>query len=334
MVQPLPVVPDANWLRGDIRYACLHELRTVLVNAANQQSLRVFCAQHVIDEVVEHSWEWSEAGNPPVSHDDFMSRFRDEYLPFIRVVPDDGIPPTWLSPDERTRVGELTDRDDVPSVMLALAVRGLYLSKDKRALRATYGDAADLAVHAEWLDHLKASGDAGQLKGMLQAVRGGVYVGGVGAVSAARRIYAAAGPLSVVAAGALGIAAWRWLRHPSRRSFLSGAGRVLEILGEIAVLQRDQQRRFDAALPPMPTWEVLASSNPVGAVVGRAALHMLVRDPNGHLSVRELHQKLDANLSATEAKVRGLLRATSCFDEVYRGRWQVGMARFVTGLVN
>jgi hypothetical protein len=263
-----------------------------------------------------------------------MSRFRDEYLPFIRVVPDDGIPPTWLSPDERTRVGELTDRDDVPSVMLALAVRGLYLSKDKRALRATYGDAADLAVHAEWLDHLKASGDAGQLKGMLQAVRGGVYVGGVGAVSAARRIYAAAGPLSVVAAGALGIAAWRWLRHPSRRSFLSGAGRVLEILGEIAVLQRDQQRRFDAALPPMPTWEVLASSNPVGAVVGRAALHMLVRDPNGHLSVRELHQKLDANLSATEAKVRGLLRATSCFDEVYRGRWQVGMARFVTGLVN
>jgi hypothetical protein len=53
-----PVVPDANWLRNDIRYACDHDQRTVLVNATNAGLLRLFCAQHVIDEVVEHSEEW------------------------------------------------------------------------------------------------------------------------------------------------------------------------------------------------------------------------------------------------------------------------------------
>ena len=124
MVQPLPVVPDANWLRGDIRYACLHQGRTVLVNAANEQSLRIFCAQHVIEEVFEHSREWTERATPHVSHEDFMTRLRNEYLAVIRVVPNDGVPYTWMSPDERARIAALTDRDDVPSVILALAVRG------------------------------------------------------------------------------------------------------------------------------------------------------------------------------------------------------------------
>jgi predicted nucleic acid-binding protein len=325
MVQPLPVVPDANWLRNDIRYACLHNRRIVLVNAANDQFLRVFCAEHVIQEVIEHSREWAATATAPVSHGDFMSRFRNEYLPVIRVVPDDGVPPTWLSPAERMRVGSLTlvDRDDVPSVVLALAVRGLFLSKDKSALRAAYGDAADLAIHAEWLEHIKAGGDAGQLMGMMQALSSGVYLGCVGAFSAARRIYMSAGPLSVVAVGALGIVGWKWLRHPSRRSLLSGVGRVFEKVGEIVVVQRDRQKRFDAALPPAPTWDVLASSNPTAAVVGRAALHLLARDPQGHLSARQLNHKLDATLSATEARVRALLRArvASMRSSAAGGRW-------------
>jgi hypothetical protein len=41
---PRPVVADAMWLRGDIRYACLDRKRTVLVNVANQQLICVFCS--------------------------------------------------------------------------------------------------------------------------------------------------------------------------------------------------------------------------------------------------------------------------------------------------
>src|SRR6266508_2172828 len=66
---PLPsgvpsVVPDANVLRNDILRAC-RTGRTVLVNAANAGALRLFCAQHVLDEIVEHSYEWAiEAAVP------------------------------------------------------------------------------------------------------------------------------------------------------------------------------------------------------------------------------------------------------------------------------
>ncbi len=60
LLQPPPVVPDANRLRNDILYACRHGRRTVLVTAANAGLLRLFCAQHVVDEVVGHSAEWAE----------------------------------------------------------------------------------------------------------------------------------------------------------------------------------------------------------------------------------------------------------------------------------
>jgi len=39
---PLPVVLDSSILRKDIPYACRNDQRTVLINAANSQLLRLF----------------------------------------------------------------------------------------------------------------------------------------------------------------------------------------------------------------------------------------------------------------------------------------------------
>ena len=325
-VQPRPVVADAMWLRNDIRYACLHRRRTVLVSAANEQLIRVFCAQHVVDEIIEHSVEWTTNAKRPLSHDDFMRHVRDEYLPVLRVVPDDGVPATWLSPPEIARLNTLTDRDDVPSVKLALAVHGLYLSRDKRALRAAYGDDAELVEHAEWLEHLKAGGDAGELSRMLNATGGLVFATGYGIVQAMRRSYEAIGPLSALAAGALGYAAWNWLRHPSRRGLAEGFGKLIEAFAEITEVQRSREQHFEAALPPIPTWEELAASNDPAAVVGRAALYALAREPSGQLSAQELAGRIDYSVTRSDKTVRAALRSTSCFGEVYRGRWQVGEA--------
>ena len=326
LVRPRPVVADAMWLRNDIRYACLHQQRTVLVSAANEQLIRIFCAQHVVDEIIEHSVEWTTDARRPVPHDDFMRRLRDEYLPVLRIVPDDAIPATWLSPVETARLNALADRDDVPSVKLALAVHALYLSRDKRALRAAYGDDAELVEHAEWLEHLKAGGDAGELSRMLNATGGLVFATGYGIVQAARRSYAAIGPLSALVAGALGYAAWNWLRHPSRRGLAEGFGKLIEAFAEITEVQRAREQHFEAALPPIPTWEELATSNDPAAVVGRAALYELAREPRGHLSAQELAGRIHYSLTRSDKTVRLALRATSCFDEVYRGRWQVGEA--------
>lgn len=325
--RPHPVVADAMWLRDDIRFACIHRRRTVLVNVANEQLIRVFCAQHVIDEIVEHSLEWTNDAKRPVPHDDFMRRLREEYLPVIHVVPDDGIPASWLSPDEARRLDALTDRDDVPSVKLSLALHALYVSKDKRALRAAYGDAADFVEHEKWLHHLKAGGDAGELTRMLNATGGIVRLAGYGVTSGARRVYSVAGPLGAVAAGAAGYALWQWFRHPSRSGFAAGVGKVLELFAEMTALQREQEQRFQAALPPAPTWRDLSASTAADAVVGRACLHALAREPIGHLSAEELAEKLETPVAHNHNVVRSALRSAGCFAEVYRGRWQAGAAQ-------
>lgn len=75
---------DANILRNDIRRFCRTGQRTVLVSAANAGCIRLFCARHVYDEVIEHSGEWTATG--PVTRDDFLRAWLLEYLPLIRVV--------------------------------------------------------------------------------------------------------------------------------------------------------------------------------------------------------------------------------------------------------
>jgi len=42
-------------------------------------------------------------------------------------------------------------------------MEAFYLSNDRPALAAVYGEDSDLTEHAEWVEILKACGDAGQL---------------------------------------------------------------------------------------------------------------------------------------------------------------------------
>lgn len=52
--------------------------------------------------------------------------------------------------------------------------------------------------------------------------------------------------------------------------------------------------------------------------------YTLARETTAHISAHELTETLHTRASCSEATVRRLLRATSCFTEVYRGRWQIG----------
>lgn len=73
LLRPPPVVVDANVQRNDILRACRTGQRTVLVTAANAGLFRLFCAQHVYDEVIEHSGEWTAGG--PVTRGAFLRRW-------------------------------------------------------------------------------------------------------------------------------------------------------------------------------------------------------------------------------------------------------------------
>jgi len=62
-----PVVLDANVLDRDLTRAAARGERTVLVNAANSESLRLFCAQHVLEEVAEHAPKFARRANVSLS---------------------------------------------------------------------------------------------------------------------------------------------------------------------------------------------------------------------------------------------------------------------------
>lgn len=329
--EPRIVVGDTRCLAADLRYACRHDQRTTLLNCANSQALRVFCSQHVIEEVVEHREIWSTKGNPPVGDDEFLRRW-DEYLRLVRVVPDDAIPDSWLSPAEHARIAVLAqkDRDDIPSVKLALVTRGLYLSRDADALQAVYGCDADRLDNSKWLERLKAGGDAAELAGLLHGTGTVGYMAAAGVFTGGRRLYQAGGLPGLGLMVAAGYGAWRWIRHPSREGIRNGLGQFMALVGEIAEHENARQGHFDAALPQAPLQEELLASTTHEAVVGRACIFALVRAPRGHLSAQELAAQLRPTLRCSDALVRSVLRDTPCFVEVYRGRWQVGAVHSAT----
>jgi len=326
MAQPLCAILDAHYLGFDINYACAHNRRTALITAANQQLIRLFCAQHVADEIVEHVEAWSINARRSMPVADFLCRWYTEYLPVLRVVPDDAIPDGWLAPDEHARIETLAieDTDDIPSVKLALAIRGLYMSRDGLAVAAVYGADADLIDREKWLDRLKAGSDAGELALMLRGAQTVAGITGMGAFKAAQKAYDALGPLGLLLAGGLGYLLWDWIKQPERQGLRSALGDICMFVMEMDLHRRAQQETFDKALPRVPSWSALSTTNGPESVVGRAGVYMLAREPTAHISARELTEILRTYVSCSEATVRGVLRATSCFTEVYKGRWQVG----------
>ncbi len=326
MAQPLCAILDAHCLGFDINRACARNQRTALVTAANQQLIRPFCAQHVADEIVEHVETWSVSAGRSVPVADFMRRWYTEYLPVLRVVPDDAVPDAWLTSDERARIETLAikDTDDIPSVKLALAIRGLYVSKDGPAVTAVYGAGADLIDREKWLDHLKAGSDAGELARMIHGAHMVGGITGMGVFKAAQNAYDTLGPLSLLLAGGVGYLLWDWIKQPERQGLRSALGDIFMLAMEMERQRNTQQEVFDKALPLVPSWSTLASTNTPESVVGRAALYTLARETTTHISAHELTETLRTRVSCSEANVRRLLRATPCFTEVYRGRWQVG----------
>ena len=204
-----------------------------------------------------------------------------------------------------------------------LALRALYVSKDKPALKAAYGDAS-LVAHEDWLSHLKAGGNAAELMRMLNFAGVLGELSGAGMYNGARRLHDALGPVSFAVLALAAFVGWQWVRDPKRQGFRDGLMKFGEFGLAIGAMQHDGERHFDRALPGTPTWNELASTNERDSVLGRACLYTLAREPQGEMSAQELAGRVAMRLDCTDARVRALLRVTSCFDQVRPGRWQVG----------
>lgn len=324
-----PVVADANVLCRDVLRSCREPQHTILVNAVNAGMIRLYCAQHVVDEMAEHAEKWATGAG--VSPDLFLECWESKYLPLVRLVQ---VEDSLLSPEEQQRIAllehgppEMCDPDDVPSATLVLQLGAFFLSQDKKPLWAVYGREVDLERHHNWLATLCLAGDAGVGGQVSEWMTKAPVLVGEGLFLALKWVWGNISPW--VAVGAVGIGGFA-LHHvsPERgRKALDAAGKFMEMVVELQRFYVTSTVAFRHAAPEVPSWAHLATTNDPDSVLARASLFTLARSPMTDRSAAELTADLpDLPVPQGEATVRSVLRQRECFELAYRGRWQVGKA--------
>ncbi|MDA8102635.1 MAG: hypothetical protein M0Z34_06700 [Nitrospiraceae bacterium] len=330
VARPPSIVLDANVLRNDILYACRRGGRTTLITAANQQAVRLYCAEHVAEEVEEHALEWCEENGENVST--FLATWRTTYLPLIRVVTDP--PEDLLLPDEADRVEKLKspidgDPDDVPSAVLAILLGAVYLTTDAKAAKAAYGMGRDPDELKKWLDILRAGGDAGQLGvafEMSLLVVGTPIMGIASAYGALTKSWPMLARV-LIAVGLLGLAAWgvSKLDDDTRDALMELASAIASFAGAMMGERAGALRLIENATVAVPPPDAEGANLSKRRLVARRLIRELARSRAGCLTVASLAVQIRADgLRVSENTVRSVLRTYPCFDETYRGWWQVG----------
>lgn len=330
VARPPSIVLDANVLHDDILYACRRGGRTTLITAANQQAVRLYCAEHVVEEVEEHALEWCREKGEGVST--FLATWSTTYLPLIRVVTNP--PEDLLLPDEADRVAKLKspiggDPDDVPSAVLATLLGAVYLTRDSRPAKAAYGMGRDPDELKQWLDILRAGGDAGQLGvafEMSLLVVGTPIMGIASAYGALTKSLPVLARI-LIAVGLLGLAAWgvSKLDDDTRDVLVELGSAIASFAGAMMGERAGALRLIEnaAVVVPPPDAEVANLSR--RRLVARRLIRELARSRAGCLTVASLAAEIRADgLLVSENTVRSVLRTYACFDEVYREWWQVG----------
>lgn len=321
------VVPDTNYLLRDITHGCMHG-RRVLVSAANNGFLRLYCPPHVIDEVYEKAQETCERARrkgEPQRLDDFLECWETEYLPLLRYVDSPESLIRILTPAERTRLDVLrrSDPDDVPAAILAIALNAFFLSWDGPALQAVYGRTATNRELRDQIVTLMEGGRVGTASEMIALL----LLLPASALQTVRETFSALNELApwapwLLAAAAIAIVLS--LTDAQRSALGSFISAVLKVMRELYDVYQQAVERLDASGPGDPDWSDLVVTLGRRNTLLRAGLHTLARLPDGVTTARTLVLRLPhLNVGQGEKLIWDMLRSTPCFTKPYIGTWQV-----------
>jgi hypothetical protein len=258
--------------------------------------------------------------------------WQTEYLPLVRVV---DVAAGALYPDECGRVQILADEmlgdpDDVPTAVLGLLLDAPVLSHDEKLLRAVYGNDFDCKAHGEWLNALRAGGDLGPLGEFVNAgyaLTAGVAVGTYGLVAKVVEVVGWPWALLIAGAGTVGFHVFASPESKARmaQGAKTAAREAWELLQALLATSGQAIGMIESMRPhSAPLRE--GSCDPE-VVLKRMAVYTVARARTGHVSAEQLSEMLRGlEEPHGEKKMREVLRNTPSFEEVYRGRFQVGRA--------
>ncbi|MBD5654656.1 MAG: hypothetical protein IAI50_05685 [Candidatus Eremiobacteraeota bacterium] len=293
-----------------------------MLTAANTGAFRLYCAASVVAEVDEHAERW--ASEQCLDYSVYRRCWEEQFLPSMRLVCTHELY-ALLTASERARVDTLADRDDVPSVMLAIALRAFFLSEDRAAHLAVYGFDTDAEERRAWLDVLRSGGDASHLYAMLSSIfllpalaTGGIW----NAAAGVRKVSPWYVILGVTAAS---VWAARVGRNQYARVFTAVRDAVGVIVNEVALPLIENMRIVQAMLPAVPDRVDYGATVSRDSLLTRACLTPLASSRPGPMSVRDLSERLpDLGISQAAPRVGKMLHGNRCFFEPYPGLWQVG----------
>lgn len=324
-----PLAVDANVLRDEILYMDRREMPTILVSAASSGGLRLYCAQHVVDEVEKHLARWAreKSVDPRLAHEWWQKTHRR----LLRVV-DVPTGEDLYTPAEAERLHDLAerDKDDLPTAKLALLLGAPVLTKDKDVLPAVY-EGIDYQQHVAWFGAVAAGGDLVVYGGMGQASVMVTVGGGQAAIHGVRVLVDTVPWPVLLLAAAAALLAYRYMvpgetKQRITNSVKDGTRDALTLLGSIAMEAVDAKEKFDQLAAPSCDLQELVRVRGVDAALTRGCMYQLARQRQSHVSAAELQALLDSLTGSTngEQEVRATLRTQACFTEVYQGRFQLG----------
>lgn len=299
----------------------------MLVNATNSGMIRLFCAQHVIDEFYERAEEWADKAeiDLPV----FLARWDADYRPVLRLV---DVPPGLLTPAETERIAllehgpkKVRDPDDAPTATLALLLGAYLLSGDHAPLYAVYGPDADLTEHNKWLGMLQSGGNAGVLRQMQKDNEETIAFAGRSVFTVLELLWTEVSPIAALLVGGAAMYGYRRMPPATRQRIADAITSLLAQHAQVADWYKRETDAFLAAAAPIPTWKQMAQTLPAEAVLTRACPHTVARAGRGDDSAGQLATVLGfVPVPHSETRIRTVLRSTSAFHQHARGRFQLG----------